>query len=93
MTGPECMHKPCEKPVPYTCQLRTKKDKNVPKTSAKPVESCHRKNLTLHNWKTVFAFIDAHPVMFQGQVVNYFKTKQDGALIFTQSTLSRKMKN
>jgi hypothetical protein len=93
MTGPERTRKPCEKPAPYTRQPRTKKDKNAPKTSAKPVESRHHENLTLHDWKTVFAFIDAHPAMSQGQVIDYFKTKQDGALIFTQSTLSRKMKN
>jgi len=93
MTGPERTRKPREKPAVYTRQPRTKKDKNAPKTSAKPVENHHRENLTLHDWKTVYAFVDAHPGMSQGQVVDHFKTKRDGALIFTQSTLSRKMKN
>ena len=52
-----------------------------------------RLNLTLHDWLTVFAFIDSHPDMSQENVVTYFKTRAEGALYFDQSTLSRKLKN
>ena len=42
---------------------------------------------------TVFTFIDNHLDMVQGDIVEHFKTRPEGALIFTQSTLPRKMKN
>ncbi|KAG8215526.1 hypothetical protein J3R82DRAFT_9178, partial [Butyriboletus roseoflavus] len=48
-------------------------------------------NLTLHDWLTVFAFMDTHLDTSQGAVVKHFKSCHDGALIFTQSTLSWKV--
>jgi hypothetical protein len=51
-----------------------------------------RENLTLGDWLTVFAFIDNHPSHSQGEVVRHFSQKKDGALVFKQSTLSRKIK-
>jgi hypothetical protein len=51
-----------------------------------------KENLTLHDWMTVFAFIDLHKDLQQAAVVEHFRTKKDGALLFTQSTLSRKIK-
>ena len=42
---------------------------------------------------TVFAFIDQHPGMTQGNIMKHFASKSDGALIFNQCTLSRKMKS
>ena len=69
MLGPERTRKPRKKPAPYVRQPRNPTNKDAPKTSAKPVESTHRENLTLHDWKTVFAFIDAHPGMSQGQMI------------------------
>jgi hypothetical protein len=50
-------------------------------------------NLTGHNWMTVYAYIDEHPGLPQGDIVQHFALKTDGALIFTQSTLSRKLKS
>jgi hypothetical protein len=47
-----------------------------------------KENLTLHNWMTVFAFMDMHKDIQQVAVVEHFKMKKDGALFFTQSTLS-----
>jgi len=61
-------------------------------TSAVPTAICPRANLTLNDWLTVFAFIDKHPDLSQDRVVEHFHTQQEGALRFTQATLSRKMK-
>ena len=61
-------------------------------TSAVPTAICPRANLTLNDWLTVFAFIDKHPDLSQDWVVEHFHTQQEGALRFTQATLSRKMK-
>jgi len=49
-------------------------------------------NLTLQDWLIVFAFIDAHPTLSQEQVVDHFSSLENGALKFTQSTLSHKIK-
>ena len=42
---------------------------------------------------TAFQYIDAHPDLPRGCVVQYFKTKPQDALEFTQATLSRKLKD
>jgi len=39
----------------------------------------------------VFSFMDTHPHLSQGQVVKYFSTLKDGALVFRQCTLSRNL--
>ncbi|KIK76371.1 hypothetical protein PAXRUDRAFT_782226 [Paxillus rubicundulus Ve08.2h10] len=41
----------------------------------------------------VFTYIDACPSISQANVVNHFKTLKSGAFIFTQSTLSYKLKD
>ncbi|KIJ48341.1 hypothetical protein M422DRAFT_162554 [Sphaerobolus stellatus SS14] len=69
------------------------KPKNAPKTSAKPITSKKRDNLTLHDWMTVFSYIDSHPGIPQEKVVQYFRMRQEGTLEFTQSTLSCKLKD
>ena len=63
--------------------------KETPKTFAQPIEKPRCENLTLFDWKTVYAYVDTlpHPVN-QGQVVRYFATRPEGALLFTQPTLS-----
>ena len=84
--------KPCEKPAPYkphTHQEKPKKD--APKSSA-CLEKKAWKNLTLHDWMTVFQYVDEHPSMSQQAIVKYFETKAEGALIFMQATLSWKLK-
>ncbi|KAH7929555.1 DDE-domain-containing protein [Leucogyrophana mollusca] len=89
---PADTRKPRPKPKPYKRQPKTKVEKNLPATSAKPAGSNSRSILTLADWMTVYAFVDAHPDLPQGQVVEHFKTRPEGALEFTQSTLSRKLK-
>jgi len=79
------------KPAPYTRKPREKAAKDAPKTSAKRKESGRREHLTLADWLTVFAFIDTHPLLSQGEVVKYFANRADGVLIFSQSALSRKL--
>ncbi|KAI9453297.1 hypothetical protein BJY52DRAFT_1418319 [Lactarius psammicola] len=81
-----------EKPAPYNCKKRPPApNKDTPKTSARPITTHHWQNLTLSDWFIVFQFIDDHPNILQSQVVEHFKTRREGALVFTQSTLSRKL--
>jgi hypothetical protein len=63
-----------------------------PATSAKSATDTKCDNLTLQDWLTVFAFIDNHPDMSQQAIVHHFKTLKQGTLMFTQSTLSCKVK-
>src|SRR5436190_20387868 len=65
--------------------------KDSPATSAQPASDMRRRNLTLHDWMTVFAYVDSHQDMSQGDIVAYFHVRKEGALIFTQATLSRKL--
>ncbi|KIJ51658.1 hypothetical protein M422DRAFT_157586 [Sphaerobolus stellatus SS14] len=65
--------------------------KDLPQSSAIQPKRTPRENLTLHDWLTVFAWIDEHPGVKQEDIVQHFAIKTDGALIFTQSTLSRKL--
>jgi hypothetical protein len=83
--------KPREKPGPYVRKPKVTTLKDVPKTSAKPTVSRSRQNLTLADWLTVFKFMDTHPHLSQGQVVDYFGSCTNGALVFQQCTLSRKL--
>ena len=84
--------KPRPKPAPYARKPTQKHSKDAPATSAKQQNTSSRENLTLHDWLTVFAYIDEHPTTSQADVVQHFATKHTGALVFTQSTLSRKLK-
>ena len=85
--------KPREKPAPYKPRKRREKPKkDAPKSSAQRIEKKARENLTLHDWMTVLRFVDEHPSMSQQAIVKHFKTRAEGALIFTQATLSRKLK-
>jgi hypothetical protein len=90
----EKVRKPRQAPAePYRRGPRPpKKDKDAPRTSAKPTQDTRRQNLTLADWLRVYAYIDEHPWMTQQAVVNYFKTLHTGALVFTQETLSRNLK-
>ena len=85
--------KPREKPAPYQRKPKPPTKKDVPRTSAKSIESDKRTNLTLADWLTVVKFVDEHPLLSQERVVEHFRTKKDGALVFTQSALSRKLRN
>ncbi len=82
--------KPC---VPAKKAKRAPKPRDAPATSAVVPPKRSRQNLTLADWMTVFAYIDSHPDVTQGAVINYFKTRASGHLIFDQSTLSRKLRD
>ncbi|KAF9044472.1 hypothetical protein BJ165DRAFT_1481421 [Panaeolus papilionaceus] len=102
---PEPTHKPRPNPTkPYNRKpkdsSKTASLTNQPRTSAKPpVHAANTKeNLTLGDWLVVFGWIDAETKRRGGKVpqreiVEYFKNRREGALIFDQSTLSRNMKN
>ncbi len=86
---PKKSRKPREKPTTYQRKPKKPKQKDAPKTSAKPAAQLTRQNLTLSDWLTVLKYVDDHPLVSQKDVVEHFKTKTDGALDFTQSSLSR----
>ena len=89
---PADKRKPHSTPVEYN--RRPKKSKvlgvDMPRTSAQTTQTS-RKNLTLADWLTIFAYIDAHPSVPQKDVVKHFSTLKIGALLFSQPTLSRKL--
>jgi hypothetical protein len=85
----EQRRKPCMRPGPYGPREKIKQN-NQAATSA--ITTSRRKNLTLQDWMTVFSFVDLHPGIEQGNIVKHFATKAGGALIFDQSTLSRKLR-
>jgi len=93
-TAPEPTCKPCKGPKPYdqTPKASVPKDTTVHRMAAKPAQMKKHENLTLHDWMTVFAYMDKHPHMSQGDVVQNFALRMDGALIFDLSTLSQKFK-
>jgi len=41
------------------------------------------------DWLTVFTYIEQHPGMGQGDIIEIFWMQKEGALIFTQSNLSQ----
>ena len=82
--------KMCNRPAPYTCKPSAKVSPNAPATSA-ITQNSSWDNLTLHDWVTIFTYVDSHPNLGQAEVVHHFQTQQN-ALIFTQSTLSCKLK-
>ena len=90
----EHARKPRDKPAPYARKPspKGKHAKDRPETSAKSAVTKQHNNLTLQDWLVIFAFIDAHPTLSQEQVVDHFSSLEKGALKFTQSTLSCKIK-
>lgn len=87
--SPEPRRKPRPKPAPYVrTKVKAGTSKDAPATSVKSVVTKKYETLTLHDWLMVFSYIDAHPDMPQSDIVEHFKTQRDGALVFTQSTLS-----
>ncbi|KIK96723.1 hypothetical protein PAXRUDRAFT_137881, partial [Paxillus rubicundulus Ve08.2h10] len=62
-------------------------------TSAKPPQTTRHQNLTLNDCLTVFAYINKHPNVPQGCIVEHIKTCPEGALEFTQAMLSQKLKD
>ena len=61
--------------------------------SAQPIEKPRHKNLMLFDWMTVYAYVDTLPQpVNQRQVVRHFATRHEGVLVFSQPTLSQKLK-
>ncbi|TRM59522.1 hypothetical protein BD626DRAFT_436653, partial [Schizophyllum amplum] len=69
-----------------------KGDASRPKTSAIPAAKSTREQLTTSDWLLVYAFRDANPGFTQMKIVDHFKKRPEGALIFSQATLARKLK-
>lgn len=78
--------RPSQKPYVRTAP---RKEAHGPKTSAIKAASTAQSNLTLHDWLTVVTYYDDNAPISQRQLVRHFRELKDGALIFTQSSLSR----
>jgi hypothetical protein len=87
--------KPCDPPktTPPAKQCKIGVPKDAPRTSAQLSKTSSRQNLTLSDWMTVYSYVDSHPNVAQADIVCHFNTLATGALIFNQSTLSRKLCN
>ncbi|KAF9220388.1 DDE-domain-containing protein [Gyrodon lividus] len=88
--------KPQGKPAQYNQPAKKQKTAHkVSATSTQPpvAQFTTRSNLTLSDWMTVFAYVDSHPTLPQNSIVEHFQTLKSGALIFTQSTLCRKLQD
>lgn len=68
---------------------KPKPPKDAPKTSAIVKPKHARSNLTLNDWLMVVAYFDTHQPISQDAVVAHFANLEEGALIFTQASLSR----
>lgn len=65
--------KPRDKPAPYKPRKRYERQKkDAPKTSAQPVKRTTCENLTLHDWMTVFKFVDERPTMSQVLGISFY---------------------
>ncbi|KIK77214.1 hypothetical protein PAXRUDRAFT_167499 [Paxillus rubicundulus Ve08.2h10] len=86
--------KPWDKPTnhPLAPVKQQKHTQNVPATSIQLPQQTSLQNLTLSDWLSVYAYIDAHPGVSQANIVDHFQTCHEGALIFNQSTLSHKLR-
>ena len=80
------------RPQPYNWKAQKKPTLDGPATSAKPIEAKKRDNLTLNDWLLVLEWVASHPNVPQDEVVAHFRTRKEDALLFSQSTLSRKIK-
>jgi hypothetical protein len=56
--------------------IKKKKKKTLLSVEAESTTE-HRHNLTLQDWLTVFAFIDDHPSLNQGEVVVHFSSARE----------------
>jgi hypothetical protein len=85
--------KPRDKPAVYNRPAKRQKiTKDTPRTSAHSPKCTSHQNLTLSDWITVYSFVDSHPTVSQTEIIEHFKSLKSGALNFTQSTLSHKLR-
>jgi hypothetical protein len=62
---------------------------STPKSSTKAPQSIHAcENLTLYDWLIVVDYHDKHKPISQQDIVAHFAKRPEGALVFTQSSLS-----
>ncbi|EGO01376.1 hypothetical protein SERLA73DRAFT_151824 [Serpula lacrymans var. lacrymans S7.3] len=85
---PERKCKPCAQTTPYKKSKPRVQGKNTPKTSAVNAPKHAHSHLTLHDWLTVVAYHDNNQPITQQDVVKHFTNRAEGALVFTQSSLS-----
>ena len=64
--------------------------RNQPASATKQAKQ-PSKQLTNHDWLTVFAWIDTNPYRSQQDVVDHFTNRRQNPLHFNQGTLSRKL--
>jgi hypothetical protein len=79
--------------VPYSQKPGPKgpHPQNQPASASRKIKE-QSKQLTNHDWLTVFAWIDSNPHRSQQDVVDHFANQHEGRLQFNQATLSRKLK-
>ena len=89
---------PSEKNCKHTVTLYAQKPgpkgphpRNQPGSASKQVKQSS-KQLTNHDWLTVFVWINTNPNRSQQDVVDHFVNQWDNPLYFTQATLSCKLK-
>ena len=83
--------KPCDPPT-NPPPLKQRKKGDMPRTSAQ-LPKASRQNLTLSDWLIVYSYVDSHPDVPQADIVQHFGSLPTGALVFTQSTLSQKLRD
>jgi len=81
--------KPHEGHKPYNQAPKPPKNKNAPKTSAIKKAKDVWSNLTLSDWLEVVQYYDKNQPLSQPAVVKFFANHSEGALLFSQSALSR----
>ena len=84
----EVWRKPCQGHKHYDQTPRPPKNKNPPKTSAITKLKNAWSNLTLSDWLEVIHYYDENQPLSQSEVVKYFASCSEGALLFSQSALS-----
>ena len=78
---------------PYTNKPGPKgpNTKNRPVTSAQLLKKI-KPRLTNSDWLEVYDWVDKHPHATQAEAVKHFATRQEGALLFDQGSLSRNLR-
>jgi Tc5 transposase DNA-binding domain len=73
--------------------MKRQKIGDLLRTSAQLPKTSSHSILTLSDWITIYSYIDSHPDSTQADIVQHFSTLPTGALVFNQSTLSRKLRD
>jgi hypothetical protein len=64
---------------------------NQPESASKKIKQ-PSKQLTNHDWLTIFTWMDAHLGQLQKNIVDHFTSQEEGSLNFDQAALSRRLK-